>query len=277
MDRREKILFEVNRKGRGIEVGPSFAPIASKAAGFDVVVIDHLDQPSLQAKYKTHGVNIDNIEHVDFVWNGEKLDDLIGESHAFDYMIASHVIEHTPDLIGFLRDCSNLLKDDGILGLAIPDRRYCFDYFRSATSIGQVIDAHVAGHTNHSLGTIAEHHLTASALAGAIAWTQGATGARGLIHSYPTGAETRAFIENRQNIRKSGEYIDCHAWVFTPSVFALLINDLNMLGYIDLHVLHSFDSEGYEFIVGLSRNAKPPQLSRLELMQKCIAEQAQTL
>ena len=61
--------------------------------------------------------------------------------HAYDWIVASHLVEHTPDLIGFLNDCDSLLKENGVLSLAIPDQRYCFDYFRPLTGIGHVIDA----------------------------------------------------------------------------------------------------------------------------------------
>lgn len=66
-------------------------------------------------KYKDHHVNLNNIEEVDFVWRDENYSELTGKSKYYDWIIASHVIEHTPDLIGFLNDCDAILKDEGVI------------------------------------------------------------------------------------------------------------------------------------------------------------------
>ena len=71
MSREERILHHINKKGRGIEIGPSYNPIAPKKDGYKVHVIDHMDREQLIEKYKNEDVKLDNIEHVDFVWKGE--------------------------------------------------------------------------------------------------------------------------------------------------------------------------------------------------------------
>ena len=79
LTRVEKALFLVDRNGIGLEIGPSFNPIAPKKAGFNVEVLDHATKEELVEKYKSHnGVNVENIEQVDFVWQGEPLDEIIG-------------------------------------------------------------------------------------------------------------------------------------------------------------------------------------------------------
>ena len=59
------------------------------------------------------------IEPVDFVWTGGSLSDAVQpEQHgSFDIFLASHVIDHTPDLIAFLDVAQALLKQDGIFVL----------------------------------------------------------------------------------------------------------------------------------------------------------------
>ena len=47
---------------------------------------------------------MENIEVVDYVWNGEPFAALVGQKHVFDWIIASHVIEHSPCLITFLNN-----------------------------------------------------------------------------------------------------------------------------------------------------------------------------
>src|SRR5690606_19409090 len=63
------------------------------------------------------------------------------------------------DLIGFLNDCDSVLRDDGVLSLAVPDKRRCFDYFRPMTGLAKVLDHHFQKCTKHTPGTIIEHNL----------------------------------------------------------------------------------------------------------------------
>src|SRR4029077_17569268 len=141
MTREEIILKHIKRNGRGLEIGPGCAPIASKKQGFRVHLFDARDMKALNDKYRPAGMNGDNIEGVDFVWDCRSYTELVGRRHVYDWIIGSHVLEHTTDLIGFLNDCDSLLKKEGVLSLAVPDKRYCFDHFRPLSSIGRVIDA----------------------------------------------------------------------------------------------------------------------------------------
>ena len=43
LDRVEKALAMVDRNGQGLEIGPSFSPMAPKREGFNVHVVDYLN------------------------------------------------------------------------------------------------------------------------------------------------------------------------------------------------------------------------------------------
>jgi hypothetical protein len=90
--------------GYGLEIGPGYNPLVPKAEGFRVETADYTDAEGLRAKYKGNPhVDISRIESVDHVLNeGMTLAEKIGKPEAFDYVVASHVIEHTPDMLGFL-------------------------------------------------------------------------------------------------------------------------------------------------------------------------------
>ena len=130
LSRNEKILYGCNIQGIGLEIGASFSPVASKKAGYRVEVLDHADTATLREKYKGQNVDISNIEQVDYVWSGEPLDILTGKENYYDWIVASHVIEHTPDFLSFVQQCEIMLKPGGLLCLAVPDHRYGFDIFR---------------------------------------------------------------------------------------------------------------------------------------------------
>jgi predicted SAM-dependent methyltransferase len=183
MDRRQKVLLHIDKTGQGVEIGPSHNPLAPKREGYQVHIIDYMSREQLVVKYTGHNVNLDNIEEVDFVWTGQSFADLTGRPKYYDWVIASHVIEHTPDLVGFLNDCDSLLKDHGVLSLAIPDKRYCFDYYRPITGLARVIDSHHRQDKIHSPGTVAENYLNVVLRNGQIAWEAGTEGPLSLIHT----------------------------------------------------------------------------------------------
>ncbi len=71
MDRKEKVLRHIRKDGCGIEIGPSYNPIASKKEGYRVQTIDHMSRLELIDKYKDAQVSCDAIEEVDFIWRGK--------------------------------------------------------------------------------------------------------------------------------------------------------------------------------------------------------------
>jgi len=261
MTRKEKIFAHLNPNGIGIEIGASFNPIAPKSEGFKVHVIDHLNQEDLIAKYKDQGINTDNIEAVDFVWNGEALDELTQQKNYYDWIIASHVIEHIPDFIGFLNNCAAVLKENGVISLVVPDKRFCFDHFRPITGISKIIDSHLQKNILHSPGTVVEQTLNAVHRGGAIAWDKETTS------EYIIKNKFNIALKKMNKVINEHKYIDSHAWCFVPSSFRLMIHDLFMLMFIPFQELAYFPTDGCEFYISLSRNGSGISMSRLEMMQ----------
>lgn len=272
--RRGRILGVVDRHGLGLEIGPSHSPIAPKREGYRVDVIDHHDRAGLVAKYREHGVDLDAIEEVDYVWNGTSYAELTGHSRHYDWIIASHVIEHVPDLGGFVNDCDELLREGGVLSLAVPDKRFCFDRLRPLTSIAQVIDAQLGKRRNHSAGAVAEYFLDVVKLNGAISWNISFdSGPRSSGIEFLHGsADARRGM--RTIIERDG-YLDIHAWCFTPSSFRLLIEDLFELGLIALREKSFHQTEGNEFFIALARDGTGPGRDRLSLIRDMEHEIAQ--
>ena len=260
MNRKEKVLRHINQNGRGIEIGPSYNPIAPKKEGYQVDIIDHMSREELIAKYKDHHVNLENIEEVDFVWRGESYSELTGKSKYYDWIIASHVIEHVPDLIGFLNDCDAILKDDGVISLVIPDKRYCFDHYRPITGISKIIDNHFQKNKTHTPGTVAEYFLNVVSKAGVIAWDSSVTGEFNFVHSLEDA------LKGMKTAINENAYIDVHAWCFVPHSFRLIIHDLFCLGLIPFQEVDFFPTEGCEFYITLGRNGKGINKSRLEML-----------
>ena len=260
MNRKEKVLRHINKNGQGVEIGPSHSPVAPKKEGYKVHIIDHMSREQLIAKYKDHHVNLENIEEVDFVWRGENYSELTGKDKYYDWIIASHVIEHTPDLLGFLNDCDTILKEDGVISLAVPDKRYCFDHYRPITGISQIIDSHFQKTIIHTPGTVAEYYLNVVSKAGNIAWDSSATGRYNFVHSLEDA------LQGMKSALNENAYLDVHAWCFVPHSFRLIVHDLFRLGLIPFQEVGFFQTEGCEFYVTLGRNGQGINRSRLEIL-----------
>jgi hypothetical protein len=263
ISREDKVFHLLDKKGLGLEIGPSHNPIAPKNKGFNVHTLDHASAAELRNKYQGHGVNLDNIEEVDFIWHGEPLQELIDKIDCYDWIIASHVIEHVPDLISFLQQCEVLLKSAGILSLVIPDKRYCFDHFSASSSTGNVLDAHAEKRVKPSEGQIFDHFANAAKRNGNGAWSSDGMG--GPNELYHTFAEAQTiYLSSVSNT----DYIDTHCWRFTPASFRLLISDLQNLGLIGLEIKLGFDTTGCEFFVSLGKKSGLQlELDRLAILQ----------
>ena len=266
MDRRDLILAGLRLEGLGLEVGGSYMPLAGGWPGLNVRTLDHLDTEALVAKYRKIGIDTDKVVPVDYVWRGEPYLELVGDQR-FDWIVASHVIEHVPDLIGFVNQCAEILADGGSLTLAIPDRRYTFDHYRPETSLSELVDAHLQGRTVSSPGAVATHFLYYSELSGRGTWNRDA-------HGTPTLMLPPLVAAEKCLQAQSGAYIDAHAWTFTPSSFRLALHDLHALGFVSLRETRFHETVDCEFFVQFSPSGSGPLASRQQLAEQAQAERA---
>jgi 2-polyprenyl-3-methyl-5-hydroxy-6-metoxy-1,4-benzoquinol methylase len=265
--RNEILLGPIDRSMQVLEVGPSFNPVAPKADGWNVRSIDHLSREALIEKYRGHaGVDASRIEDVDFVWTGGDLSSAVPEAlhGSFDALIASHVIEHTPDLLAFLESVARLLKPQGVVALAIPDKRYCFDYFKPVTMTGDVLAA--TGRIRHARDTAFNGIAYAATVHGRIAWSQEPVGDLKLLHSLD---QAYALFQSLSDAA-GAPYHDMHAWCFTPASFERLMLELAWIGVMDWRVERMTTPAGCEFLAWLRRGGKEAARARsAEALAEC--------
>jgi len=265
MGRSEQLRSMFNAAGKGLEIGPSHNPLMPKAAGFDVEVLDYLGAEDLRKKYSAAGLDVSAVEEVDFVSDGRSMTEVIGDRHRYDWIVASHVIEHAPDLVLFLVDCEALLRPGGSLVLAVPDKRCCFDILRPISTVGQILQAHVDGRTRPPPGVIFDDVAYARKRNGHIGWSLSEQSA--LEEVRPMREAWEVFEQSR----KSGLYIDSHCWVFVPTSFRLIVKALCTVGLINLRELR-FQANDGEFFAVLSTNAP---LGSLDLGELALAARAE--
>jgi SAM-dependent methyltransferase len=267
MGRKELLFSMFDAKGLGLEIGPGFNPLVPKRDGYTVETLDHQTARELREKYQNAGVDLGQIEEVDHVSSGGSILQLVGKPKHFDYIVASHVIEHTTDLLGFVKDCQQLLKDSGVLVLAVPDKRFSFDCLRPCATTGQVLQAHLDQRSRHTPGQVFDEIAYNCTREGAIAWPPEASGPLALFRQLE---DAKAFFEH---YLQSGSYVDIHGWQFTPSSFRLILNDLAQIGATTLREQAFHDGQGSEFFTALCTQAAGCPVDRLQLAQQAIQEQ----
>jgi glycosyltransferase involved in cell wall biosynthesis/predicted SAM-dependent methyltransferase len=267
VDRRKLLLSLFDTRGFGLEVGPSYNPLLPKSMGYNVEIVDHADADALREKYRNDpNADASRIEKVDYVSDGGSLVDLIGQKERYDFIVASHVIEHVTDIIRFLRDCEALLKPDGLLVLAVPDKRYCFDTLRPVSTVGQALDVFREKRSRHSPGAVFDHSSMISRKSGGIVWLEPTLDDLDFIH---TLNDARSQFENAET---APHYIDIHRWQFTPSSFRYFVRVLHDIGYVESREVsfHKNDDaplNRHEFYMTLSKNGPAGDVSLLQLLR----------
>lgn len=274
-----QLFGHIPEEHRILEVGPSYNPLFPKASGRPVRVLDHASRDELVAKYRDDpGADHTRIEEVDFVWRRGPMSEAVppGERGTFDVMVASHVVEHTPDLVGFLVSAQEILRPSGRFLLVVPDKRFCFDYFRPPSTTGEVLNAHLGRRSRHTPGTIFDQLAYSVSTGGRVAWSQEPLGPMKLEHDL---AMARTQLTPPA---ADAPYTDAHNWRFTPAWFRLIILELAWLGLADWRAERVGEARHSEFPVQLGRGGTawarsfaPDQLQqmRLGLLRATLLEQ----
>ncbi len=271
MDRSAFLRAFIRPDARGLEIGPSYSPTFTKASGANIEVVDYLDADGLRAKYAgSPNVDISKIEEVDYVVDNGDIAAAIDKRDYYDFVMASHVIEHMPDVIGFLAACETVLKPSGLLILAVPDKRSCFDLFQPLASTGAILQAHLDGRTQPSIGAVFDDLAYNVVRDGAISWALETRG--GTLQFF---RDFRHVKHDYKTLQDSPRRHDVHIWRFVPSSFRLIMNDLYEAGLTLLRE-HSFHETVWnEFFAVLSREGWGCGVDRMELAKRIHYEQLQ--
>ncbi|MBI9062170.1 MAG: methyltransferase domain-containing protein [Marinilabiliaceae bacterium] len=127
-------------KGTGIEIGAMDMPLHVPS----VIDVKYLDRINKEEQLKIFSnLNTKTLKEADIIDDCETMKS-VGEN-SFDFIIANHVIEHLENPILALLNWIKVLKQDGIIFLAIPDKRYTFDCKRNTTTYEHLLNDYENG------------------------------------------------------------------------------------------------------------------------------------
>jgi hypothetical protein len=218
-----RMRFDLNFEStKGAEIGPLNIPIVLKSEA-NVLYVDHLDTTGLKLKYP-------EIEEIPEVDRPIKLDSLFftleGDS-PLDWLIASQAFEHLANPIKWLNDCQKVLRVGGKLSLGLPDSRITFDLLRSNSRPADLVSAFIHEDSSPDIRSVFDHHSKAAFVNMDWANSDSIThldviNSRGAISPKIVHPAPREMIQRQLK----GEYLDVHAWVFSPVSFLLLMSEL---------------------------------------------------
>jgi hypothetical protein len=243
---RHKLVSCVPDNIKCLEIGPFNCPVL---VGKNIKYFEVLDKEQLISRAISLNRNPISIPNIDFV---DKDGNLKTITEKFDAVLSCHSIEHQIDLIKHLQDVSDLLNDNGVYIVILPDKRFCFDHFIKETTIADVIYTHNnnTNNNNHTLKSVIEHRVLTCHNNPIRHWNED----HGVLDV--TSDKILSAIEEYNTALKNNNYIDVHSLQFTPTSFSNIISLLYDLKYTDLKIKRLYPTirNGIEFFAVLEKN-----------------------
>lgn len=131
---RKKMAFKY-LLGQGLEIGALHHPL-EVPPGVVVSYVDCADREENIQKFK--GIDGSGIVDTDLIDDGFVLSKVPTESQ--DFIIANHLLEHSPNPVQALICWDRILKKNGIIYLTLPNGNKSFDRGRPITSVAHMVE-----------------------------------------------------------------------------------------------------------------------------------------
>jgi len=236
--RQEYFLSGLNdtmrQKGLILEFAPN--PPSKSFLPFEYEGYRSIDIANKIREDKPHDLQIEEIREPFYVWKGESYQDLVGHNTKFDLVLASEVLQHTPNLIAFLNGIADILTYEGEIRLSFPDYRYCFDWSRQPSRLADIIGAYIENRTKPSVADVYDYigivHTGGVRNNPAEHWStsQAARAQQRVIVPDPiwhSQALSSAYLAREQ-------YVDTHVWRFDSQTFSEYMHFLTHTGLLRL-------------------------------------------
>jgi SAM-dependent methyltransferase len=228
-------------RGCGIEIGALHAPLAVPAAA----TVRYVDRVTRAESIRAFpGLDPAGIVEPDYVTDGFSLAAVPDGSQ--DFVIANHVLEHTPNPLAALMAWHRVLRPEGVIFAAVPLVDRTFDRSRSVTPPEHMLDDW------HALHTSAQ--VTARDMPHYREWVTISLQAISLQNGTPlppwTPEETEAVARKRME-----ESDEIHFHTFTCDSYRALLTQVVPDLLPDLELVELHECSGYEAVAVLIRKA----------------------
>lgn len=139
-------------KWQGVEIWWLINPTPVNQKITKVKYVDYLDEESLKKNYNNELAKT-NLQKIDYICKADNLDKI--DSNSQDFVIGNHLFEHLDNPIKALLERHRVIKNWGIVFMAIPDKRRTFDEKRERTTLNHII----SDYTNPSEERDREHYI----------------------------------------------------------------------------------------------------------------------
>lgn len=220
---RDDFISLIPSNAKVLEIGPYLSPVAR---GSKVAYADYLSTGELQRRAEIEGHDPSLVPQISHILSKRPLGEIDAD---FDIVVSSHCIEHQPNFVKHIQDVERLIRSrHGSYFVLVPDKWFCFDHFLPESSIAQVLHAYFESRSVHWLQAIIEHRALTVHNDAKLHW---ATRPEKLeIDSVKVASAIKEWQES------GGQYIDVHAWYFTPASFVGIITLLTKLQLTKLKV-----------------------------------------
>jgi hypothetical protein len=225
--RRASVLGFLPLERPGLEVAPYFNPFLDPDV-HDVFYVDCIDNDEIQAKAAANpGAVGARVPRIHAVWvPGKPLSQCVC-GRRFGYALASHVMEHVPNPLGWLHEILDCIEDGGVLVLLLPDRRGTMDYYRRETTFAEVVGWSIE-RPAHPTPTQVMDFLSQSFMdTGTLDFS-----------SMPAFADAPRHYSDQdalgfaRMVQEQRNYLDAHVSVWTPESFAAVFERVIGLGLL---------------------------------------------
>ncbi|GBR48588.1 methyltransferase domain-containing protein [Neokomagataea thailandica] len=239
-----------------LEIGALTTPILHKNDSH-VLYVDRLSTEGLAQQFAWNPeVTPDKLVTVDVIWSERPLRECVDGT--FDVLIASHVAEHVPDLIGWLQEAQSVLSPKGEIRLVLPDSRFSFDCHRAPTRLADLLVAWLQKRRTPDPRDVLDFalHKIHDKDARCQDFYDGTAHTKNIP---PQFSFDTALDWVKPAIKDLNHYVDVHCWVLTPQILAHLMIPLVENGILNLACSGFEDTAppGFEFMVFMTPEPDP--------------------
>lgn len=255
IDRYDAVTSRLDLSNLGLEIAPYFNPVIKKSFAGLVHYTDYIDTEEIRLKARKNPALLGReVPAVDFVWQpGADIKDCAPVIN-YGFCVASHVIEHVPDTLGWLNQVLSVMRTDAGLALIVPDRRRTMDFYRQETTPADLIDNWLRRLIRPSPRQIFDYLSRAAddqAPAGERPFETGASFDTVRRHYSDSDA-----LQYALHAWSFAEYLDVHCTVWSPESFVHAMVVACQLGILNVDVQNPIEREN-EFIIHLYKRGEP--------------------